>query len=109
MANIVFLDEYSLNDADLNGKRESRIVHERRGAVDLAVGTAVVAVHVAEFGRGDHRVVKRRIENAARGVVRSLDAHLLQLGDRNKDSFLQQHRFVLTQANIFSNIQSWIS
>ena len=61
-------------------QRESRIVHERRGAIDLAVGTAVVAVHVAEFGRGDHRVVKRRIENAARGVVRSLDAHLLQLG-----------------------------
>ena len=61
-------------------QREGRIVHERRGAVDLAVSAPIVAVHVAELRRSDHRVVERRIEDAAGGFVRSLDTHLLQLG-----------------------------
>ena len=59
-------------------QREGRIVREIGVAVDRMVRTVVVAVHVAEERRGDHRMVKGRIENPAGRLVRSLDLHLRQ-------------------------------
>ena len=59
-------------------QREGRIVREPGVAVDRMVRTVVVAVHVAEERRGDHRMVKGRIENPAGRLVRSLDLHLRQ-------------------------------
>ena len=61
-------------------QREGRIVREIGVAVDRMVRTVVVAVHVAEERRSDHRMVKGRIENPAGRLVRSLDLHLRQLG-----------------------------
>ena len=59
-------------------QREGRIVREIGVAVDRMVRTVVVAVHVAEERRGDHRMVKSRIENPAGRLVRGLDLHLRQ-------------------------------
>ena len=61
-------------------QRKGRIVREIGVAVDRMVRTVVVAVHVAEERRGDHRMVKGRIENPAGRLVRGLDLHLRQLG-----------------------------
>ena len=59
-------------------QREGRIVREIGVAVDRMVRTVVVAVHVAEERRGDHRMVKGRIENPAGRLVRGRDLHLRQ-------------------------------
>ena len=59
-------------------QREGRIVREIGVAVDRMVRTVVVAVHVAEERRGDHRMVKSRIEDALRRFILRLDLHLRQ-------------------------------
>ena len=59
-------------------QREGRIVREIGVAVDRMVRTVVVAVHVAEERRGDHRMVKGRIENPAGRLVLRLDPYLAQ-------------------------------
>ena len=46
--------------------------------MNLAVGSPVRAVNVAEERRGDHRMVKGRIENPAGRLVRGRDLHLRQ-------------------------------
>ena len=60
-------------------QREGRIVAEAGTGVDLLVGAVVVAVDVAELRRRDHRMVERRIEDAAGGLIARLDLHLRQL------------------------------
>ena len=46
-------------------QRESRVVHEVAGLVNLVIGASVVAVHVIEDRRLDHRVVHRGVEHSA--------------------------------------------
>ena len=59
-------------------QREGRIIREIGVAVDRMVRAVVVAVHVAEERRGDHRMVKGRIENPAGRLVLRLDPYLAQ-------------------------------
>ena len=59
-------------------KREGRIVGEL-ALVYLQVGATVLAVDVAEDGRGGHRMVERGIEYRARILVVGLDLHAGEL------------------------------
>ena len=59
-------------------KREGRIVGEL-ALVYLQVGATILAVDVAEDGRGSHRMVERGIEYRARILVVSLDLHAGEL------------------------------
>ena len=59
-------------------QRKGRIGIAPQILMHLAVGSAVIAVHIAEERRSDHRMVKGRIENPAGRLVRGLDLHLRQ-------------------------------
>ena len=59
-------------------QREGRIVRESGCGMHLAVGSAVITVHIAEERRSHHRMIQRRIEDALRRFILRLDLHLRQ-------------------------------
>ena len=59
-------------------EREGRIVRESGCGMHLAVGSAVITVHIAEERRSHHRMIQRRIEDALRRFILRLDLHLRQ-------------------------------
>ena len=59
-------------------QRKGRIGIAPRILMHLAVGSAVIAVHIAEERRSHHRMIQRRIEDALRRFILRLDLHLRQ-------------------------------
>ena len=59
-------------------QRKGRIGIVPRILMHLAVGSPVIAVHIAEERRSHHRMIQRRIEDALRRFILRLDLHLRQ-------------------------------